>query len=299
MNELPLTDAWIVAQRPPRPRHDPWKPHGFLVEGERTRQGRVEEVATIFLVNRECPFRCLMCDLWKYTIPDRVPDGAIVAQLRQALNQLAESHPGVRHVKLYNAGNFFDAQAIPPGELPSLAELLAPFETIIVECHPKLIGSRVVEFQDRLRGELQVAMGLETVHPEVLPRLNKRMTLDDFAQATRFLNAQGISVRAFLLVRPPWLSEEEGVIWAKRSLDWAFAVGVECCVLIPTRAGNGAMEVLQARGQFSPPSLNSLEAALRYGLSLQRGRVFADLWEVHGSAEQLARLERLNREGRA
>ena len=36
-----------------------------------------------------------------------------------------------------------------------------------------------------LRGQLEVALGLETVHPEVLARLNKQMTLDDFARAVR------------------------------------------------------------------------------------------------------------------
>ncbi len=202
-------------------------------------------------------------------------------------------------MKLYNAGNFFDAQAIPPGDLPRIAELVAAFRTVLVECHPLLIGRRVLDFRDRLRGELQVAMGLETVHPEVLPRLNKRMTLDDFARAARFLTDHHIPVRAFLLLRPPLLDEAEGLEWARRSLDWAFAHGVECCTLIPTRAGNGAMEELQSRGLFHPPSLESLEEALAYGLSLGKGRVFADLWDVRGDPAALARLERMNHEGRA
>jgi radical SAM enzyme (TIGR01210 family) len=296
MNELPVwDDAWILARRPPRPAHNPWKPHGVLVEKERTRWGAVEDVATVFLTNRECPFRCLMCDLWKYTTRERAPDGAVAAQVEQALRELA----GVGHVKLYNAGNFFDAQAIPPGDLRRIGELVAGFRTVLVECHPLLIGRRVLDFRDRLQGELQVAMGLETVHPDVLPRLNKRMTLDDFADATRFLVEHEIPVRAFLLLRPPLLDEAEGLEWANRSLDWAFAHGVECCTIIPTRAGNGAMEELQSRGLFHPPSLESLEAALAYGLSLGKGRVFADLWDARGDPAAIARLERMNHEGRA
>jgi radical SAM enzyme (TIGR01210 family) len=123
-------------------------------------------------------------------------------------------------------------------------------------------------------------MGLETVHPDVLPRLNKRMTLDDFERATRFLTANEISVRAFILLRPPFLDEDEGIKWAKRSLDFAFAIGVECCSIIPVRGGNGAMERLAERGDFSPPRLESLEEVQAYGLSLRQGRVFADLWDV-------------------
>jgi hypothetical protein len=40
------------------------------------------------------------------------------------------------------------------------------------------------------------------------------------------------------------------------------------------------MEALLAAGEFSRPSLASLESALEYGLSLRAGRVFADLWDV-------------------
>jgi radical SAM enzyme (TIGR01210 family) len=217
-----------------------------------------------------------MCDLWKYTTPARVPDGAIPAQIEQALAGL----PRADHIKLYNAGNFFDAQAIPPGDLPRIAELVAGFHTVIIECHPLLVGPGCVEFAERLHGGLQVAMGLETIHPEVLPRLNKRMTLADFERVTRFLTAHGIAVRAFILLRPPLLDEDEGLEWAKRSVEWAFSIGVECCVIIPTRTGNGAMEELQSLGLFHPPALASLERALAHGIELKQGRVFADLWNI-------------------
>ena len=217
-----------------------------------------------------------MCDLWRNTTNRRVPDGAIIAQVEYALSRL----PAAPHVKLYNAGNFFDAQAIPPADLPRIAELFSSFRTAIVECHPRLVGPRCLAFRDRLRPALRVAMGLETAHPEVLRRLNKGMTLDDFERAAGFLVRHGVGVRAFLLLRPPYLDEEEGVEWAKRSLRYAFDVGAECCVVIPTRGGNGAMERLRAEGLWAPPRIESLEEVLAYGVGLRCGRVFADLWDI-------------------
>ena len=68
--------------------------------------------------------------------------------------------------------------------------------------------------------------------------------------------------------------------WARRSIDFAFDCGAKVCSLIPTRAGNGAMEALAAGGEFGPPSLASLERALEYGLECRAGRVFADVWEL-------------------
>ena len=98
-----------------------------------------------------------------------------------------------------------------------------------------------------------MALGLETVHPDVLPALNKRMTLADFDRAVEFLAASDIAVRAFILLKPPLLKEQEGVEWAIRSVEHAFDVGVSCCSVIPTRAGNGIMEQLQRDGRFAPP----------------------------------------------
>jgi radical SAM enzyme (TIGR01210 family) len=277
MNEVGLfNDADVLALRGPKNPHDPWRPHAFFVEPERTSNGIVEDVATIFLTNRECPFRCLMCDLWKFTTDERVPDGAVPAQIIYALGRL----PPAPHVKLYNAGNFFDAQAIPPEDWPAIAKLLQTFRTVIIECHPKLVGKSCLTFQGLLNGRLQVAMGLETVHPEVLTRLNKRMTLADFEKAVRFLDDHDIDVRAFILLRPPFLTEDEGIEWAKRSLRYAFDIGVECCSVIPTRAGNGAMEQLQENKLFDPPRIESLEEVMEYGVGLRTGRVFADLWDI-------------------
>lgn len=269
-------DPWILSHRPSKNLLDPRRPYAYLVEPERMPSGQVEDVATIFLTNKECPFRCLMCDLWKNTLDERVPECAIPEQIEWALNRL----PPVQHLKLYNAGNFFDAQAIPTADLPGIAEQLASLETVIVECHPRLVGKGCLEFKESLRPKFQVAMGLETVHPEVLPRLNKQMTLEDFERAAKLLTKHDIGVRAFILLRPPFLDETEGLTWAMRSIHYAFSMGVECCVVIPTRAGNGAMEQLQEQGMFTRPRLRSLELAIQYGISLGAGRVFADVWDI-------------------
>ena len=298
MTPVPLfTDDWILERRPPRNSLSADRPYAWLVEPEPAADGRSVDVATLFLTNRECPFRCLMCDLWKNTLPESVAPGQIPEQIRWALAQL----PPAQHLKLYNAGSFFDPRAIPPEDYPAIARLATPFERVIVECHPKLVGTRCWKFRDLLSGELEVALGLETAHPEVLHRLNKGMTTDDFAQAARALREKGVAVRVFILVRPPFLTEAEGLEWAKRSLDFAFAAGVGCCSLIPTRDGNGAMEELARRGEFAPPSLDSLEAAMEYGLTLRAGRVFLDLWDIGkvspdapNRAARVARLARMN-----
>lgn len=288
-----LTDREILAARGAKELVDPWQPVTAFVEPERQADRRVLDVATIFLANRECPFRCVYCDLWRYTLDEPTPAGAVPRQMDVALERL----PPASVVKLYNSGNFFDAAAIPPTDWPAIAERVRRFERVIVENHPLLIDERALRFRDQLGTPLEVAMGLETVHPEVLARMNKRMTLDDFTRAARFLVDHDIAVRAFVLLRPPFLSETEGIEWALKSIAFAFDVGATCVSVIPTRAGNGTMDRLQAEGWFAPPKLSSLEQVLASGITVQRGRVFADTWDVARFADcsrcTSARVERL------
>jgi radical SAM enzyme (TIGR01210 family) len=288
-------DAWILSRRPARKSLHPYVPYEYFVEEECGHDGAMKAVATIFLTNRECPFRCLMCDLWRNTLTETVPVGAIPAQIDHALRSL----PPARQIKLYNSGSFFDPHAIPPEDYAAIAQRANRFERLIVENHPALIGDACLGFRDLLAGRLEVAMGLETVHPEAAAALNKRMTLAQFSSAAKFLRSNGIDLRVFILVQPPFVPAAEALSWAERSLDFAMECGATAAVLIPTRAGNGAMEALMANDEFALPSLDTLESAMEYGLRLSAGRVFADLWQMrescaHCHAQRVARLRLMN-----
>jgi radical SAM enzyme (TIGR01210 family) len=299
----PTTDAqrdrWILERRGPKNRLDASLPYAFLWEEEAGAGGELIPTSTIFLTNRECPFRCLMCDLWVNTLDESVPPDAITAQIRYALAQL----PPARQIKLYNAGSFFDPGAIPPEEDSEIAAAVDGFERVIVECHPAFLrgryGERARRFRDSLRGRLEIAIGLETAHPPTLALLNKRMTIESFREAADFLRREEIDLRVFILLRPPFLSESAGLEWACRSLDLAAECGAAVGAVIPTRGGNGALEALGA--SFEPPRLRSLESAIEYGLEHARTRVFADLWEIERffdcqcSIERAARLGLMNR----
>ncbi|HXR05259.1 MAG TPA: radical SAM protein [Verrucomicrobiae bacterium] len=269
--------AWITALRPARNRVDPFRPHGFFLEQERTGAGQVVSSGVILLTNKECPWRCLMCDLWKNTTTQTVPRGAIPEQIRYALSRL-ESSP--KQMKLYNSGSFFDPAAIPPEDYSAIALAVSSAEHVVVESHPRLVGEKAVRFRDLLAGSLEVALGLETVHPQVLPRLNKKFTLTHFASAVEFLREQKMLVRVFVLVKPPFMNETKGLKWAVKSAEFAFNCGANVVSLIPTRPGNGALERLMEAGEFAPPRLSTLEKAQELALNIGRGRVFADTWDL-------------------
>src|SRR4051794_23829743 len=88
LSEYPIgrraRDGWIIARRPAKAPPAPHRPHGCFVENERGPSGRLQPTLTIFLTNRECPWRCVMCDLWKTTLAETVPLGAIPQQIDDA-----------------------------------------------------------------------------------------------------------------------------------------------------------------------------------------------------------------------
>ena len=142
-----------------------------------------------------------------------------------------------------------------------------------VESHASTIGEATLDFaRCASLAVLEVAVGLETIHPGAMAQLNKRLDLARFDAAARFLADTAIDLRVFVLLGAPHVPAEESssgrcARWSMRQQRGAAVVSI-----IPVRGGNGEMERLRALGDFTPPTLSQLEAALDSLLSLGRHR---------------------------
>lgn len=272
-----FTSREIIGLRSEKNKVDAFVPYHFLHEEEAALSGGVETVNTIFLTGKECVFKCLMCDLWKNTLDEPAPLGATTTQIDYALERLPEADT----IKLYNSSNFFDVKTILPEEYNAIATRIKGYKRVVVENHPKLCNKYCLEFNEMLESRLEIAMGLETIHPDVLPKLNKQLTLADFKKATSFLNKHDIDVRAFILLNPPYITDtKESIAWTLRSIEFAFDCGVARCSVIPVRPGNGVMDLLWQKNFYTPPMLAMLEEVFERGLLLNKGQVFVDTWDI-------------------
>lgn len=306
-------DRFVLARRTSRRPLDPLAHQGVVVEPERAADGSRVDTATVFLTGRECPWRCVMCDLWTHTTVTDTPPGAIPRQVAGAIATLREAATMPPVIKLYNAGSFFDIHAVPPEDDGAIAEALEPFTRVVVESHPSLVGDRTWRLHELLtRGgratRLEVAMGLETAHPMALERLNKGITVESFAAAAHALVGHDVDVRVFLLIHPPFVPPADQDGWLSKSVDLALDCGATVVSLIPARGGNGAMETLAVGGDFAPPSLIDIEAAAAIGLAgaarhSGAERALVDTWDLsrfatcaHCAQVRRARLSQLNLE---
>src|SRR5262245_37719438 len=146
----PARDRFILDRRGPRKAHDPSRYQNLLVEDELTDRRTVARSATVFLTGQECPWRCVMCDLWQHTIVNDTPPRAIPAQIAAARDSLIARGEPVTQLKLYNASNFFDPHAVPDEDYHAIASALEQIDRVVVESHPALIGYRL----ERFLGEL-------------------------------------------------------------------------------------------------------------------------------------------------
>lgn len=305
---MQLSSEQILALRPLVSRPQPGKtPLEVLTEFEPVDQrGGRAHVTTVLLRGSECSFRCLMCDLWKHTHETPTPAGFIPAQIETAISQSPaaptdqlsppEGQAGhtQRWIKLYNAANFFAPRNVPTEDLPAIARLVSGFDRVIVENHPRLLSKQIVAFGEQLEGRLEIAMGLETVEPEILASLNKQLSVEDVARAVGWLSDHNIDTRLFVLLAPPTSSNRchppiadpgrchppsAAVNWCQASIEAARRWGARHVSICPVRAGNGVMEHLQSLGAFCPPSVAELEAVVDLTVNQSPMIVTADLWE--------------------
>jgi hypothetical protein len=106
------------------------------------------------------------------------------------------------------------------------------------------------------------------------------MSVDQFRRAADLLADEAVALRVFVLAGLPWVPAAEARAWTLRSVQCAFDSGASSVSIIPTRAGNGAMDELARTGAFEVPRLRLLEDCFEDAVSLGRGLVFADLWDL-------------------
>lgn len=295
-------DRRIRSLRPPKHRFDPYTAHGSIIENERRPDGRIERALTVFLAGAECPFTCSFCDLWKWTVDGPTQPGALSKQVRAVLNSF--EGPTADRLKLYNASNFFDPRAVPAEDVSEMAKMSASFGAVTVESHANTIGPPTLAFAQQISGRLEVAVGLETIHPVAARQLNKRLDLGRFDRAAELLSENSVDLRVFVLLGAPYVDAGESVEWTLRTVEYAAGRGAAIVSIIPVRGGNGEIERLEALGHFKPPTLSQLEDALDGCLQFKNVVVTADVWDAerltaceHCKPKRIERLQVVNLKG--
>jgi len=191
------------------------------------------------------------------------------AQLAWVMNEYNSG--SYRMVKIFTSGSFFDPQEVPPAFLADVATAFRG-KLVIAETRPEFIREDILTpFIETLddgswKKPLFCAMGLETSSDAIREKcINKGFTFRDFREAVGRARKAGAGVKAYLLLKPLFLTECESLDDMKSSfadtVPLADMISMNPC----TVQKNTELEYYWKRGAYRPPYLWSvltlLEAA--------------------------------------
>jgi radical SAM enzyme (TIGR01210 family) len=234
-----------------------------------------EEVAAFVLIlrTRGCYWAdekgCSMCGYAK----DTLGRSATPEELAEQLAHATARYRGEPYVKVYTSGSFLDDREVDPGSRRRLVEAFSgSARRLLFETLPEFaVAEQLEPLQRAFSGEIEVALGLESTDPTVLGRyVHKNAPPSAYLAAGDRVRALGLRAKAYLLLKPPYLTEAESVRDVVRSIGEA-APHFDALSVNPVHIQNGTVvEWLYRRGRYRPPWLWSVVEALRAGAP-QRG----------------------------
>ncbi|MCU4800324.1 archaeosine biosynthesis radical SAM protein RaSEA [Halobacteria archaeon HArc-gm2] len=246
--------------------YDPREPTRVWLDEDNTPDG-VYQSLTIILNTGGCRWAraggCTMCGY----VAESVEGGSVahedlMAQVQHCLdheNENADEPSGL--IKIYTSGSFLDEREVPAETRKAIADTFADRDRIVVESLPDFVSEeKVADFVDNGL-ETDVAVGLETATDRVRRDcVNKYFEFEDFEDAAAAAQRAGGGVKAYLLMKPPFLSESEAVEDMKRSVRRCADVeGCHTVSMNPCNVQNYTMVAeLYHDGGYRPPWLWSV-----------------------------------------
>ncbi|MEE6209372.1 archaeosine biosynthesis radical SAM protein RaSEA [Salarchaeum sp. III] len=246
--------------------YDPHEPTRVWLDEDNTPSG-VYQSLTIILNTGGCRWAraggCTMCGYVAESVEDgSVEHEALMDQIQVCLDheaEEAEEKSGL--IKIYTSGSFLDEREVPAETRKAIAETFADRERIVVESLPDFVQEdRVRDFVD-VGLETDVAVGLETANDRVRHDcVNKYFDFADFEDAALEAKEADAGVKAYLLMKPPFLSEGEAVQDMKDSIR--ACADVEGCHTVSMNPCNvqryTMVDQLHFRGGYRPPWMWSI-----------------------------------------
>ena len=199
-----------------------------LLDSERVRS------LTIILRTKGCYWArsdgCTMCGYIYHADPNSC--GADVKkQFDDVLNCYGKNF-GV--VKLFTSGSFLDTNEVPADVRNYILNKLSDVPKVIVETRPEFVTDEVCEGISKILHGAEVAIGLETSNDLIRNScINKGFNFNDFIEASKLASSYNLTVKAYLLLKPPMLTEkqalDDAIMSIKEASKYANTISLNLC----------------------------------------------------------------------
>ena len=250
----------------------------------------------------------------------------IVEYVKKALKKIEDKERVA--VRIFTSGSFLDDGELKPETRKKIFKLLAGYDNIkeiVIESRSELVRyDAVKELADIVQNKhFEVAIGLETANDDIIDvSINKGNTFEQFVSASEEIKRAGARVKTYLLLKPIFLSERDGIEDIKESIRKAAPYTDTFSINITNIQKGTVYERLWEKREYRPPWLWSVVEILKWakrafpekrilsdpvGAGSKRGphncgrcdKMIADAIRRFSTTQELKYLENLEHECRA
>ncbi len=183
---------------------------------------------------------CTMCGEYEGSVKSGVPDYIHIAQFAKAIAELSHKYKP-SWLRINQEGNYANAgetQKYAQTTILRLATQIKGIQRVTIESRPGFLTEKTLkEYADIFYGsgvELEIGMGFEAANDVVRNIcVNKGESIDDFKRALQSMDKYGVLSLAYVLLKPPFLSEKEAIEESVNSIRTATEIGFKRISLEP------------------------------------------------------------------
>lgn len=176
---------------------------------------KVVDAFVIILRTRGCSWAiksgCSMCGYFNDSVFEDVSENDLLTQFEKTM----EKYNNQRFIKIFNSGSFLDNKEITLNVRKKiLTKLFETADKVSVESRPEYITDEKIKQLKQIIGTkiFEIGVGLETADDNIRQNfLNKGFKFNDYKKAASILKEHKISLKSYVLIKPPFLTEKESI----------------------------------------------------------------------------------------
>jgi len=270
------------------------KPVAFWIKEDRL-INEIGKEFTIILRTKGCNWAlsdsggCSMCGYVQDASIEQVQPEQLINQFDYAFQRKIEeiqNDDSNYIIKLFNSGSFFDDNEVMPSVRIHIYKKInetKKFKELVVESRTEYISAeKLVEMNNHLIDKyIEIGIGLETTDDYIRNNyINKGFLFKQFQDALKLCKENNIGVKAYLLFKPPFLSEQAAIDDCSKSIQTLIQMGVNSISINPVNIQKGSLtENLWYRKRYRSPWYYSLFSCLKRSISqedLKTTRILSD-----------------------
>jgi radical SAM enzyme (TIGR01210 family) len=222
---------------------------------------------------------CTMCGHFAGTTRGSPVDASMY--IRQFANELDEfDFSCIPVLCLYNSGSLLNDDELQQDARREIFRLIAAIPEIrhlIIESRPEYVTEAgLAEIDELLSGKtVEIGTGLECYDDDVRSIcLNKGFDRQKFLDAATLIRKSHAKLLAYVLLKPPFLTESEAIEEAVKAIHFAFENGADVVSLEPVSVQDFSLvHYLHEAGQYRTPWIWSVFEVIRRTASLGEVRI--------------------------